>query len=100
MKTVDLPHAPPDVAEHLKQARRDDLIVRLADGSEFLLVAIEDFDLEIVRSRNNRRLMALLEARARQTATIRLDETRSSDAWGCKRAAASLTVALDLRAVR
>lgn len=76
MKTIDLPQASPEVASLLEQARDDDLVLRLADGSEFLVVAIDDFDEEIARTRNNPRLMALLEARARQTATIPLDEVK------------------------
>ncbi len=76
MKTIDLPQASPDIALLLDQARSDDLILRLADGSEFLLVAIDDFDQEIARTRNNPKLIALLEARARQTATIPLDEVK------------------------
>jgi hypothetical protein len=76
VKTVDLPQASPAVTELLDQARQDDLIVRLADGSEFLLVAIDEFDREIARSRNNPRLMALLEARARQSSTVPLDEVK------------------------
>ena len=76
MKTIDFAPAPPDVARLLDQARHDDLIVRLPDGSEFLLVAIDDFDQEIVRTRNNPRLMALLDARAKETATVSLDEVK------------------------
>lgn len=76
MKTIDLSNASPDIADLLEQARNDDLVVRLADGSEFLLVAIDEFDREVARSRNNPRLMALLEARARQTATVPLDEVK------------------------
>jgi len=76
VKTIDFAPAPPDVARLLDQARNDDLIVRLPDGSEFLLVAIDDFDQEIVRTRNNPRLMALLDARAKETATISLDEVK------------------------
>jgi hypothetical protein len=76
MKTIDFAQAPPDVALLLDQARSDDLILRLADGSEFLLVAIDDFDGEIARARNNPKLMALLESRAKQTATIPLDEVK------------------------
>jgi hypothetical protein len=48
----------------------------LADGREFLLIAVDDFDLEINRSRNNPRLMALLDARAKRTATVPLDEVK------------------------
>jgi hypothetical protein len=76
MKTTDFAPAPPDVAHLLDLARNEDLIVRLPDGSEFLLVAIDDFDQEIDRTRNNPRLMALLEARAKQTATVPLDEVK------------------------
>jgi hypothetical protein len=76
VKTIDFVQAPPDVAHLLEQARDEDLVVRLADGSEFLLVAIDDFDQEIARTRNNPRLMALLEARAKQTATVSLDEVK------------------------
>jgi hypothetical protein len=76
VKTIDFAPAPPDVASLLDQARNDDLIVRLPDGSEFLLVAIDDFDQEIVRTRNNPRLMALLDARAKETATVSLDEVK------------------------
>jgi hypothetical protein len=76
MKTIDFAPAPPDVARLLDQARNDDLIVRLPDGSEFLLVAIDDFDQEIARTRNNPKLMALLDARANKTATVPLDEVK------------------------
>jgi hypothetical protein len=76
VKTIDFAPAPPDVARLLDQARNDDLILRLPDGSEFLLVAIDDFDQEIVRTRNNPRLMALLDARAKETATVSLDEVK------------------------
>jgi hypothetical protein len=57
--------ASPDVVSLLEQARDDDLLLRLADGSEFLVVAIDDFDEEIARTRKNPKLRALLEARAR-----------------------------------
>jgi hypothetical protein len=76
MKTIDLIPTPPDVAYLLDQAGDEDLIVRLADGREFLLVAIDDFDQEIARTRNNPKLMAVLEARAKQTETIPLDEVK------------------------
>jgi hypothetical protein len=76
MKRIYLLMTPPDVADLLEQAREEDLVVRLADGSEFLLEAIDEFDREIVKGRENPKLMALLEARARQTATVPLDEVK------------------------
>ena len=76
MKTINLPHASEDVARLLDEARQDDVVVKLADGSEFILIAIDDFDQEIAKSRSNPRLMALLEQRARQSATVPLDEVK------------------------
>jgi hypothetical protein len=76
VKTIDLVQAHPDVTRLLDEARSDDLLVRLADGSEFLLVAVDDFEQEITKTRANSRVMALLETRARQTATVSLDEVK------------------------
>ena len=76
MKTIDLPSNSDDVNRLLEQARHDDLVVRLADGSEFLLLALDEFDQEVAKSRDNPRLMAMLEARAAQSATISLDEVK------------------------
>ena len=76
MKTIDLTQATGDIARLLDAARHDDLVVRLADGSEFLLIALDEFDEEVARCRNNPRLMALLEARAAQTNTVPLDEVK------------------------
>jgi hypothetical protein len=76
MKTIEITQTPPDVAALLDQAREDDVVVRLSDGSEFLLVAVDEFDREVARTRANPRLMALLDARAAQTETIPLDEVK------------------------
>jgi hypothetical protein len=76
MKTINLPQASEDVVRLLDEARQDDVVVKLADGSEFMLIAIDAFDDEIAKSRSNPRLMALLEARASQTATIPLNEVK------------------------
>ncbi len=76
MKTINLPQASEDVVRLFDEARQDDVVVKLADGSEFKLIANDEFDDEIAKSRSNPRLMALLEARASQTATIRFDEVK------------------------
>ncbi len=76
MKTINLPSNSTEVNHLLDQARHDDLLVRVADGSEFLLIALDEFDQEIAKSRDNPRLMALLEARAAQTTTIPLEDVK------------------------
>jgi hypothetical protein len=76
VKTVEIGVGAVDIARLLEQARQEDLVVRLADGSEFLVVAVDDFDHELAQTRGNEKLMALLEARGRQTQTVGLDDVR------------------------
>jgi hypothetical protein len=74
--TIDLPKTAADVIKLLDLARSDDVIVRLSDGSEFLLISIDEFDHEVAKGRNHPRLMALLEARAAQPTTTSLDDVK------------------------
>jgi hypothetical protein len=60
----------------LAQARDEDVLVQTADGSEFVLTAVDEFDQEIARTRQNAKLMALLDERAKQTQTVPLDEVK------------------------
>jgi hypothetical protein len=76
MKTVDLSDNSMEVNRLLDQARQEDLLVRLADGSEFILIAVDEFDQELARSRDNPRLMALLDHRASRSESIPLDEVK------------------------
>ena len=76
MKTVAVPPQAVEVIALLEQARDDELLVRTADGSEFLLTVIDEFDREIARTRQNAKLMALLDERAKQSKTIPLDEVK------------------------
>jgi hypothetical protein len=76
VKKIDLLHQSNETADLLNQARKGDLVVRLADGSELMLVAIGDFDLELARTRANPNLMKLLDERAKQTQPVPLDEVK------------------------
>jgi hypothetical protein len=76
MKTVMIPLQAAEVNALLEQARQEDLLVRSADGTEFLVTAIDDFDEELARTRQNATLMALLDERAKQTQTVPLDEVK------------------------
>ena len=61
MKTISIPPESTDVNSLLQQARQEDLLVQAADGTEFVLTAVDEFDLEIARTRQNAKLMALLD---------------------------------------
>ena len=77
VKTVAVPPQAAEIIALLEQARVDELLVRTADGSEFLLTAIDEFDREIARTRQNAKLMALLDELAKQAKTIPLDEVNN-----------------------
>jgi len=76
VKTVTLSNPTNELTALLEQANDETVIVRLADGREFLLSAVDDFDIEIAHTRQNAKLMALLEERAQETRTIPLDEVK------------------------
>jgi len=76
VKTVAIPSQAAEVNALLAQARDEDVLVQTADGSEFVLTAVDEFDQEIARTRQNAKLMALLDERAKQTQTVPLDEVK------------------------
>jgi len=76
MKTISIPPQATDVNMLLDQARDDDILVRAADGTEFIVTVVDEFDEEIARTRQNTKLMALLDERARQTQTVPLEDVK------------------------
>jgi hypothetical protein len=74
MKMIDVPPSQTEINQLLDQAREDDLMIRTADGTQFVVSAVDDFDLEIIQTRKNEKLMAFLEERAKQPATIPLED--------------------------
>jgi hypothetical protein len=76
MKIISIPEDFTDFRSVFEQADDEDAIVQLADGRQFILSAIDDFDIEIAQTRRNRKLMEFLEKRAKQTQTISLNEVK------------------------
>lgn len=74
MKTVNIAAQASEVHALLEQARDKDILVQAADGTQFILTVVDEFDLEIARTRQNAKLMAMLEERAKQDKTVPLDE--------------------------
>ena len=74
MKTITVSVRARTLNALLKQAQQGGLILRSPDGHEFILVEIDDFNREIELTRQNERLMRLLDERGRQTKTIGLAE--------------------------
>ena len=76
MKTINISTQSSEINALLEQARHEDILVQTADGSEFILTAVDEFDWEVARTRQNARLMALLDERARQAVAVPLDEAK------------------------
>jgi methionyl-tRNA formyltransferase len=76
MKEVVVPPRERKINALLSSAREEDLLLRTADGSKFLLTAVDDFDQEIVRTRQNQKLMALLEERRKETERIPWEQAK------------------------
>jgi hypothetical protein len=75
MKTITVPQSS-DVNSLLAEARQGDVLVQAADGTAYLLTAIDEFDEEIARTCRNAKLMALLDERSKQTKTVSLAEVK------------------------
>ena len=76
MKTITVPKRAKTVNALLRQARRENLIVRSPDGCEFVLTEIDDFNREIELTRQNKKLMKFLDLRAKQNNTVPLEEVK------------------------
>ena len=76
MKTISIASQSAEVNALLVQARQEDVLVRTADGTQFMLTVIDDFDEELARTRRNVQFMALLDERAKQAGTVPLDEVK------------------------
>jgi len=66
MKTIAIKKRSKMMDQVLKQAKAEDVVVQTLDGDEFLVVANDAFDREIVRQRANKELMAFLDNRFRK----------------------------------
>jgi hypothetical protein len=76
MRTIEISAKAKTVNALLKQARRTNLILRTSDGFEFILAEIDDFNREIELTRKNKKLMAFLDQRGRETKTVSAAEAR------------------------
>jgi hypothetical protein len=78
MKTVTVSRRAKGITDLLKQARRQNLILRAPDGHEFVLAEVDDFGREIELTRRNKQFMEFLDRRARQTKTVPADEVKAA----------------------
>ncbi len=74
MKTIRISQRSRAVTALLHQARKEDVIIQDADGMEYMMTLVDDFDREIAAQRRNKKLMAFLDQRSRSTKWIPLQD--------------------------
>ena len=77
MRTITISRRASSINALLKQARRENVILRSPEGAEFILAEIDDFSREIELTRQNKALMKFLNARARHKGTVSVEEART-----------------------
>ena len=76
MRTLDVSKELPSVKDLLELAGGENLILRTAEGREFILAEIDDFDRELELVRQSKELMEFLEQRSLEEKTFTLSEVR------------------------
>ncbi len=76
MKTIDLSRSSPTLTEVLQLAGEENVVLRTAEGREYVLAEIDDFADEIASVVQNEALMKLLTERSKETTTFTLREVR------------------------
>jgi hypothetical protein len=76
MKTVDLAAEALTVDQLIKLASAGNVLVRTAEGREFLLAELDDFDEEIESIRRNQELMEFLDQRSHESRRYSLAQVR------------------------
>jgi len=77
MKTIDVSQTAITLSELLRLASEDNVVLRAADGKEFLLAEMDDFALEVALVRGQPELMAFLQEPSRSSRRLSLEEVRT-----------------------
>ena len=78
MTTIDVEHAAITLPELLRLASQDNVVLRAADGREFLLAEMDDFSREVALVREQPELMAFLRESSRSPQRLSLAEVPCS----------------------
>ena len=77
MKTVNLATTPSNLEDLLDLAGKEAVLLRTAEGREFILTEVDDdFDKEIESVRQNRELLEFLDHRSGEKETLSLKQVR------------------------
>jgi hypothetical protein len=74
MRTVDLTKDPLDVPAVLNIAQQEPVLLLTADGQEFVVSEVDDFEQEVAALRASHAFQRFLDERSRSPRTTSLDE--------------------------
>ena len=77
MKTIEVEHAVITLPELLRLASEDNVVLRAADGKEFIVAEMEDFSHEVALVREQPELMKFLQQPSRSSQRLSLSEVRA-----------------------
>ncbi len=77
MKTIEVEHAAITLRELLRLASEDNVVLRDADGKEFLVAEMDDFSQEVALVREQPELMAFLQQPSCSSKRLSLSEVRT-----------------------
>ncbi len=78
MKTIELTKVRGGLDEVLNLAAEENVVLTTADGRQFVVAEIDDFETEVRLVRENRELMEFLRQRSAPGKTYTLDEVRKA----------------------
>ncbi|HSW44560.1 MAG TPA: hypothetical protein VLM89_03210 [Phycisphaerae bacterium] len=76
MKTIDLSKGEHSLAEILKLAKSETVLIHAASGDDFLLEQADEFDREVIALGSSDKFMDFLKSRASEKEDISLDAAR------------------------
>jgi len=76
MKAIDITKSSPTLSEILRIASEDNVILKTAEGRQYVLAEIDDFAEEVNAVRQNKAIMQMLKERSREPATLTLRQVR------------------------
>jgi len=76
MKAIDLSTTSASLADVLRLAAEENVVLKTAEGRRFVLAEIDDFGEEVPAASQNKDLMKLHDGRSKETKTFTLSEVR------------------------
>jgi hypothetical protein len=76
MKTIDLGTTSPTLTQVLELASEENVILRTAEGRQYVLAEIDDFAEEVAKVAQNQAFTQLLREQSKETAHLPLSQAR------------------------